>query len=179
LRSAHQHEFLHHDGVVIIATIAFGMGIDKPNVRFVCHADLPQTIEAYYQEIGRAGRDGLPAETLTLFSDADILLRERQINESSVPQDRKRMEKRKLNALIALCESPNCRRQTLLAAFGEASKPCGNCDICDGKWARFNGTVAAQKLMSAIHRTSGRFFSARSSSRPNGEAFFTSFMPRI
>lgn len=159
LRSAHQDEFLHHDGIVIIATVAFGMGIDKPNVRFVCHADLPQSVEAYYQEIGRAGRDSLPAETLTLFSDADILLRERQIDEGGAPQDRKRMEKRKLNALIALCESPRCRRQTLLAAFGEASKPCGNCDICDGKWALFNGAVAAQKVMSAIHRTSGRFFS--------------------
>ena len=159
LRSAHQDEFLHHDGVVIIATVAFGMGIDKPNVRFVCHADLPQSIEAYYQEIGRAGRDGLPAETLTLFSDADILWRERQIEEGGAQQDRKRMEKRKLNALIALCESPRCRRQTLLAAFGEASKPCGNCDICDGKWALFNGAIAAQKVMSAIHRTSGRFFS--------------------
>jgi ATP-dependent DNA helicase RecQ len=158
LRSARQDEFLRNDGTVIVATIAFGMGIDKPNVRFVCHADLPQSIEAYYQEIGRAGRDGLAADTLTLFSDSDIRLRERQISDSVAPQDRKRMEKRKLNALIALCESPRCRRQTLLAAFGEASKPCGNCDICDGKWPLFNGAIPAQKIMSAIRRTSGRFF---------------------
>jgi ATP-dependent DNA helicase RecQ len=159
VRSAHEDEFLRHDGVVIIATIAFGMGIDKPNVRFVAHADLPQSIEAFYQEIGRAGRDGLPAEALTLFSEADILLRERQINESGASQEHKRIERRKLNALIALCESPRCRRQTLLAAFGEDSSPCGNCDICEGRFAHFNGKIAAQKILSAIHRTSGRFFS--------------------
>jgi ATP-dependent DNA helicase RecQ len=159
LRSAHQDEFLRHDGVVIVATIAFGMGIDKANVRFVCHADLPQSIEAYYQEIGRAGRDGLPADALMLFGDADIRLRERQIAEGDAPPERKRLERRKLNALLALCETPRCRRQSLLAAFGEASEPCRNCDVCDGAWPLFNGAVAAQKVMSAIHRTSGRFFS--------------------
>jgi ATP-dependent DNA helicase RecQ len=128
-------------------------------VRFVCHADLPQSIEAYYQEIGRAGRDGLPAEALLLFGEADIRLRERQIEEGDAPPERKRMERRKLNALLALCETPRCRRQTLLAAFGEDSAPCGNCDVCDGEWPLFAGAVAAQKVMSAIHRTSGRFFS--------------------
>ncbi len=160
VRSRNQDEFLRRDGTVIVATIAFGMGIDKPDVRFVCHADLPQSIEAYYQEIGRAGRDGLPAQTLTLFGEGDILLRERQIRDSNAPPERKRMERRKLHALIALCETPRCRRQALLAAFGEASQPCGNCDICEGKWPFFNGVVAAQKVMSAIHRTSGRFSSS-------------------
>lgn len=169
VRSAHEDEFLRNDGVVIVATIAFGMGIDKSNVRFVAHADLPQSIEAYYQEIGRAGRDGLPAESLALFGDADVLLRERQINESGTPQERKRIERQKLNALTALCESARCRRQALLAAFGEESPPCGNCDICAGKWTRF-GEQAAQRLLSAAGRAPGFFFSGHLSGRIIGRA---------
>ncbi len=158
LRSARQDEFQQADGVVVVATVAFGMGIDKPDVRFVCHADLPQSVEAYYQEIGRAGRDGLPADTLTLWGEDDIAWRRKQILDSEAPTSRKRIEERKLEGLIALCETPRCRRQTLLAAFGEASKPCGNCDVCGGEMKLFNGKVEAQKVMSAILRTSGRFF---------------------
>ena len=156
-RAANQDAFLQGDGVVMVATIAFGMGIDKPDVRFVCHADLPGSIEAYYQEVGRAGRDGLPADTLTLFGEADVQLRERQIAESDAPAERKAVERRRLQALLALCETPRCRRQTLLAAFGEAAEPCGNCDVCEGRWRFFDGSVAAQKMMSAILRTAGRF----------------------
>ncbi|HET6379118.1 MAG TPA: RecQ family ATP-dependent DNA helicase, partial [Methylocella sp.] len=152
VRSAHEDEFLRHDGVVIVATIAFGMGIDKPNVRFVCHADLPHSVESYYQEIGRGGRDGLPAETLTLFSDSDILLRKRQIDASGAPFAWKQAERRRLEALAALCETPCCRRQTLLAAFGEDSEPCGNCDICDGKGLLTAGAMAVRKAVSALRR---------------------------
>ena len=158
VRHAHQDEFLKNTGVIVVATIAFGMGIDKPDVRFVCHADLPGSVEGYYQEIGRAGRDGQRSDTLMLWGEGDIRLRERQIALSDAGAARKAMEHQRLAALLALCESPRCRRQTLLAAFGEEGPACGFCDVCDGARPMFDGVVAAQKAMSAVLRTSGRFF---------------------
>ena len=157
IRHANQDAFLKQDGVVMVATVAFGMGIDKPDVRFVCHADMPGNVEAYYQEIGRAGRDGLPADTLTLYGLDDMRLRRVQIEEGQASDERKRIERQKLNALIALCEAPRCRRQTLLAYFGETAPRCGNCDLCLDGAAVFDATVEAQKIMSAILRTGERF----------------------
>src|SRR5262245_17463439 len=157
VRDANQDVFQQQDGVVMTATVAFGMGIDKPDVRFVCHADLPANVEAYYQEIGRAGRDGLPADTLTLYSLGDMQLRRMQIEQSETPDERKRVERQRLNALLALAEAPRCRRQTLLAYFGESSEPCGNCDLCQEGVERFDATIEAQKAMSAIVRTGERF----------------------
>ena len=158
LRNARQDEFLQRPGVVIVATIAFGMGIDKPDVRFVCHADLPASLEGYYQEIGRAGRDGLRADTLLLWGEGDVRLRERQIAMSDASPARKATERRRLSALLAFCESPRCRRRALLAAFGEQRQACGFCDLCDGVHPMFDGAIVAQKAMSALLRTSGRFF---------------------
>jgi ATP-dependent DNA helicase RecQ len=157
VRDANQDAFQQQDGVVMTATVAFGMGIDKPDVRFVCHADLPANVEAYYQEIGRAGRDGLPADTLTLYGLGDMQLRRMQIEQSETPDERKRVDRQRLNALLALAEAPRCRRQTLLAYFGESSEPCGNCDLCQEGVERFDGTIEAQKAMSAIVRTGERF----------------------
>ena len=156
-RSENQDRFLQEDGLVMVATVAFGMGIDKPDVRFVAHANLPKSIEAYYQEIGRAGRDGLAASTLTLYGLDDMRLRRQQIEESEAPDEQKRVERRKLDALIALCEAPHCRRQTLLAYFGENAPPCGNCDLCAEGVELVDGTILAQKALSAIARTGERF----------------------
>jgi ATP-dependent DNA helicase RecQ len=156
-RARNQDTFLQEDGVVMAATVAFGMGIDKPDVRFVAHAALPKSIEAYYQEIGRAGRDGAEADTLTLYGMDDMRLRRMQIEESGASDEQKRIERQRLNALISLCEAPRCRRQTLLAYFGETSEPCGKCDLCEGEVVTFDGTVEAQKILSAIARTGERF----------------------
>jgi ATP-dependent DNA helicase RecQ len=156
-RARHQDTFLQEDGVVMVATVAFGMGINKPDVRFVCHADMPTNVESYYQEIGRAGRDGLPADTLTLFGFDDMALRRRQIDEKDIPDERRRVERQKLEAMIALCEAPTCRRQALLAYFGEESGRCGHCDLCSGAAPVVDATVDAQKVLSAVARTGERF----------------------
>ena len=156
-RSAHQARFQREEGVVMVATIAFGMGIDKPDVRFVVHLDLPKSIEGYYQETGRAGRDGLPADAWMTYGLADLVQQRRLIDLSEAGEDYKRVSAAKLDALLGLCETAGCRRVRLLAYFGEAAAPCGNCDTCLEPPETWDATVAAQKALSAIYRTGQRF----------------------
>ncbi|MDF1726859.1 MAG: DNA helicase RecQ [Sulfitobacter sp.] len=145
--------FQREDGLIVCATVAFGMGVDKPDIRWVAHADLPKSIEAYYQEIGRAGRDGAPAETLTLFGPDDIRLRRSQIDEGLAPPERRIADHGRLNALLGLAEALECRRKTLLGYFGEQEVTCGRCDLCDTPADTFDGTTAVRKALSAILRT--------------------------
>lgn len=152
-----EERFATEDGLIVVATVAFGMGVDKPDIRWVAHADLPKSIEAYYQEIGRAGRDGAPAETLTLFGPEDIRLRRSQIDEGLAPPERRAADHGRLNALLGLAEALGCRRKALLAYFGEEAGACGNCDLCDTPPELFDGTEAVRKALSAALRTDESF----------------------
>jgi ATP-dependent DNA helicase RecQ len=151
-REENQRRFIRDDGIVMVATIAFGMGIDKPDVRFVAHLDLPKSIEGYYQETGRAGRDGLPADAWMVYGLQDVVQQRRMIDQSDASADYKRVVTAKLDALLGLCETAQCRRVRLLDYFGEAAQPCGNCDNCLDRPEEWDGTVAAQKLLSCIAR---------------------------
>jgi len=158
VRRAHQERFLREDGLVMTATIAFGMGIDKPDVRFVAHLDLPKSIEAYYQETGRAGRDGLPADAWMTYGLQDVILLRKMAEASEADQMHKRREQQQLDAMLGYCEVVDCRRRVLLHHFGEAQpEPCGNCDTCLEPVDTFDGTEVAQKALSCVARTGQRF----------------------
>jgi len=161
IRNRNQDKFIKDEGVIMVATIAFGMGIDKPDVRFVVHMDLPKSIEAYYQETGRAGRDGLPSEALLFFGSSDAGKMASMIESGDGSAQRKQLERRKLDALVGFCASVKCRRQMLLDYFGEnLPEPCGNCDTCLKPAVTFDATVAAQKALSCVIRTGQRFGAA-------------------
>ncbi len=157
-RANHQARFLREEAVVMVATVAFGMGIDKPDVRFVAHLDLPSSIEAYYQETGRAGRDGLPAEAWMVYGLNDVVQRSQMVAKSNAAEQHKNNERAKLDALLGWCETTDCRRQSLLSYFGETlAAPCGNCDTCQNSPKTWNATTSAQKLLSCVYRSGQRF----------------------
>ena len=156
-RRKHQQRFLREEAIVMVATVAFGMGIDKPDVRFVAHLDLPSTLEAYYQETGRAGRDGAPAEAWMSYSLGDVVQLRRRIDESTAPDQQKRILQQKLEAMLGYCETVQCRRALLLNYFGETRAACGNCDTCLEPPETWDATIAAQKALSAALRTGQRF----------------------
>jgi ATP-dependent DNA helicase RecQ len=157
-RAACQSTFLREEGVIIVATIAFGMGIDKPDVRFVAHLDMPKTVEAYYQETGRAGRDGEAADAWMVYGLQDVIKLRQMMQSSEGSEEHKRAEQHRLNAMLGLCEITTCRRQALLAYFGEERhEPCGNCDNCLEPVDTWDGTEAARMALSAVYRTGQRF----------------------